>query len=264
MIRTNFCWTIIGALSAVLAAPALAAAADPVPAAAPAPASQLRANMLNAGPVDFSGVWETAKLELVVLPEVAGKMTPEAQARADLFRKLADPVRDDPAKVCLIKGMPWTMLGRARNYPTEIVQYPDRIFMVFELYDQFRQIRLDGTAKPDDFGPSPSGWSTGRWEGQTLVVETTGLPVLNTFGVMQRTEEAKITERWQLGQHPEFGQVLEVDITVEDPEIFVGPARAHQVYKRSAPGVVPGGYNCSSALWDDHIAVRKAELKIEE
>lgn len=263
MIRTNFCWTIIGTLAAALAAPVAAAEAPASPAAA-APASQLRANMPNAGPVDFSGVWETAKLELVVLPEVAGKMTPEAQARADLFRKLADPVRDDPAKVCLIKGMPWTMLGRARNYPTEIIQYPDRIFMVFELYDQFRQVHLDGTPKPDDFGPSPSGWSTARWEGQELVVETTGLPVLNTFGVMQRTEEAKVTERWHLGQHPEFGQVLEVDITVDDPEIFAQPARAHQVFKRSAPGVVPGGYNCSSSLWDDHIDRRKAELKIKE
>lgn len=250
------------ALAAVLAVPGQAAAADPV--AAAASAGKLRANMPDAGPVDFSGVWETAKLELVVLPEVAGKMTPEAQARADLFRKLSDPVRDDPAKVCLIKGMPWTMLGRARNYPTEIIQYPDRIFMVFELYDQFRQIHLDGTAKPDDFGPAPSGWSTARWEGQELVVETTGLPTLNTFGVMQRTEEAKVTERWRLAQHPEFGQVLEVDITVEDPEIFVGPARAHQVFKRSAPGVVPGGYNCSSSLWDDHIDARKAQLKIKD
>lgn len=223
-----------------------------------------RANMPDAGPVDFSGVWETAKLELVVLPEVAGEMTPEARKRADLFRAKADPVIDDPAKVCLIKGMPWTMLGRARNYPAEIVQYPDRIFMVFELYDQFRQIRLDGAAKPDDFGPSPSGWSVGRWEGQTLVVETTGLPVLNLFGVMQRTEEARITERWHLGNHPEYGQVLEVDILVEDPEIFVTPARARQVFKRSRPGIVPGGYNCSSSLWDDHIERRQATLHLDQ
>lgn len=234
------------------------------PPAAPAPMSPLRANLPDAGPVDFSGVWEGARLELVVLPEVAGKMTPEAQARADRFRQLADPVRDDPAKVCLVKGMPWTMLGRARNYPAEIVQYPDRIFMTFELYDQFRQIRLDGAQKPADFGPSPSGWSVGRWEGKTLVIETTGLPMLNLFGVMQRTEEARLTERWQLGQHPDFGEVLEIEITVDDPEIFATPAVARQVLKRSAPGIVPGGYNCSSSLWDDHIERRKAELGIAE
>jgi hypothetical protein len=156
------------------------------------------------------------------------------------------------------------MLGRARNYPTEIIQYPDRIFMVFELYDQFRQIHLDGTPKPADFGPSPSGWSVGHWEGQSLVIETTGMPTLNLFGVMQRTEDAKVTERWQLGQHPDYGEVLNVDITVEDPAIFATPARAHQVFKRSKPGVVPGGYNCSSSLWDDHIEARKAELGIKE
>lgn len=229
-----------------------------------AAASTLRANMPNAGPVDFSGVWETAKLELVVLPEVAGQMTPQANARALQFQKNADPVLDDPAKVCMIKGMPWTMLGRARNYPTEIIQYPDRIFMVFELYDQFRQVRLDGVQKPDDFGPSPSGWSTGRWEGQALVIETTGMGTLNLFGMMQRTEEAKVTEHWQLEQHPDFGQVLVVDMTVEDPEVYATPAKARQIFKRSRPGVVPGGYNCSNSLWDDHIERRKAKLGITE
>lgn len=251
-------------MGAAVALALLASAPLAAQSAVPAAASPLRANLPNAGPIDFSGVWETAKLELVVLPEVAGQMTPEAKARAEQFRQKADPVIDDPAKVCLIKGMPWTMLGRARNYPTEIIQYPDRIFMVFELYDQFRQVRLDGAQKPADFGPAPSGWSVGRWEGQTLVIETTGLPTLNLFGIMQRTEEAKITERWQLEQNAEFGQVLAVDITVEDPEVFAVPARAHQIFKRSKPGVVPGGYNCSLSLWDDHLERRKAAHGITE
>lgn len=213
---------------------------------------------------DFSGIWEMAKLEFVVIPEVSGTLTSEAKAKADLFKSRFDPVIDDPAKVCLIKGMPWTMLTRARNYPVEIYQTPDRIFMTFELYDQFRTIRINGQAKPDAYPPSPSGWSVARWEGNVFVTETTGLPALNEIGPVHRSEEAKITERWSFRDDPQFGRVIDVDMTIEDPSVYATPAIAKQVYRKSDPGVVPGGYNCSSALWDDHIERRKAELKIPE
>lgn len=213
---------------------------------------------------DYSGVWETARLELVVLPEVAGSMTPEAQARADLFRKRFDPAADDTAKVCMIKGMPWTMLSRARNYPVEIVQYPDRIFMTFELYDQFRQIRIGGPQMPEGYGPSPNGWSVAHWDGDDLVIETAGLTALNPLGVIQRGWDARITEHWHLRDDAEFGKVIQVDMTIEDPDVFASPAHARQVLKRSPEGVVPGGYNCSTALWDDRMEERKAELGIIE
>ncbi len=215
------------------------------------------------GHTDFSGVYELAKMELVVLPEVAGQMTDAAKARADLFRSKFSPVDDDPAKVCMIKGMPWTMLSRARNYPVQIYQYPDRFFVQLEIYDQFRVITVNGAPKPDSYPNSPNGWSVARWDGPVLEIVTTGLIDLNEMGIAQRTEDARITERWTIRNDPEFGQVIDIEMAVDDPAIFKTPARARQVWKRSEPGVVPGGYNCSKSLWDTHIEDRMKELGIQ-
>lgn len=211
---------------------------------------------------NFAGVWETAQLELVVLPEVAGTRTPQAQARADLFRQRFDPVVDDTASVCLAKGMPWTMLSRARNYPVEIVQYPDRLFLLFELYDQYRSIRIGSQPMPADYGASPNGWSVAHWDGDALVIETTGLAELNPLGALQRTGDARITERWHLRTDADFGEVLQVDFIIDDPAVYATPATARQIFKRSPEGVVPGGYNCSSALWDAHVNARIEELGV--
>jgi hypothetical protein len=229
------------------------------PSFAKTPAQSAPASAANP---DFSGVWEGAKRELVILPQMSGTLTPKAKAAADLYRAKFDAVIDDPAKVCLARGMPWTMLSRARNYPVEIYQTTDRIFATFELYDQTRVLRINGPTKSQDYPASPNGWSVAHWDGQALVIETTGLGPLNLVGPVQRGENAKISERWTLRDDPEFGRVLDVEMTVDDPDIYVTPARAHQLFKRSPKGVFPGGYNCSAALWDDHIEHRKAELGI--
>jgi hypothetical protein len=269
VIKWNNRWTIYFGVTAGLGL-AMQAQAAPV-----APAAQASARLESVAAVpeapakaavpDFSGVWEMAKLELVLLPEVAGAatLTPEAKAARDQFEQKFDKAIDDPAKVCLIKGMPWTMLTRARNYPVEIYQNADRLFMTFELYDQFRSIRINGEGMPAGYPPSPSGWSVAHWEGQTLVIETTGLTELNMTGTMQRSEDAKVTERWNFRDNAEFGRVIDVEMSVEDPAVFTAPAKARQILKKSPEGVRPGGYNCSSALWDEHIERRKAELGLD-
>ncbi|MGE0115844.1 MAG: hypothetical protein AB7T07_13295 [Steroidobacteraceae bacterium] len=210
---------------------------------------------------DFSGVWETASIELTVLPDFNHpKYTERTKQNINEYQTRFNPVKDDPARVCLLKGMPWTMLIRARNYPAEIFQTDQRIFMFFELYDQYRNIHLDQTAVPDAYPPSANGYSYARWEGDTLVVETGGLIAMNDIGEFHRSEQAHIIERWKLMQNPTYGEVLDVDITVDDPEIYVEPVKGHQVLKRSAPGVVVGGYNCSSTLWDTYVDRRRQEM----
>lgn len=262
-IRNNR-WTMSGLMLAIFASasnPAFAEIAQGVP-AAQAISTQAEASSAVTRP-DFSGVWELAKLEYVVIPEVSGLLTEEAKAQDALYKQRFNQVTDDPAKFCLVKGMPWTMLGRARNYPLEIHKTDSKLFMTFELYDQWRVIHLDGQAMPEGFPPSPNGWSVGHFDGDVLVIETTGLAGLNPVGLYHRSESAKITERWSLKNQDELGQVLEVDIIIDDPEVYAEPAKARQVLKRSPPGVVPGGYNCSSALWDDFVERRKVELKIK-
>lgn len=218
----------------------------------------------SAVPTDFSGVWESVGVDFVLIPEASGQLTPEAQRWADLAEGKTDTDRDDPARFCLAKGMPWTMLIRARTYPVEIVQYPDRLFMTFELYDMFRNIRVGGPAMPEGYPSSPNGWSTARWEGKALVIETTGLPEVSPLGRFQRSEATRITERWTLRDDPKLGQVIDVDMTIEDPAIYAVPAKARQVLKRSAPGTVPGGYNCTLSQWNDYVVTRNKELEIGE
>jgi hypothetical protein len=82
---------------------------------------------------------------------------------------------------------------------------------------------MDGRKLPDknDVDPWYYGYSIGRWEGDTLVVETTGLSDLQWLDVRGSplTSEAKITERFR---RPNFG-TLEIDITIDDPKAYTKP-----------------------------------------
>lgn len=230
------------------------AAADPVPARLPASAPA-PAPVVPVKHPDFSGIWQLAVPERVILPEYNGEFTPAAKANLDHFHKYYNGDDADPAtKVCLSKGMPWSALIRARDYPVEIYQTEDRIIMMYELYDQWRSIRINGAPKPDNYPESLMGYSVGHWEGDTLVIETTGLAPLNPIGPNQRSASAKIVERWQFKQDPELGRLLVVDLVQDDPEVYVRPAVGHNEMKRAAADVVVGGYNCSSSLWDQHVA----------
>lgn len=210
---------------------------------------------------DFNGVWEVAAPEVVIRPEVNHpKHTERTKRNIEEYETRFDSNRDDPAKLCFLKGMPWTMLIGARNYPTEIYQTDQRIIMFFELYDQHRNIRLDRTAVPENYPPSANGYSYARWEGETLVVETGGLLDMNAIGQNHRSGKAHFVERWRLLRHPVYGEVIDIDITFDDPEIYLEPVKAHQILKRAPEGVVVGGYNCSSTLWDEYVERRKQEL----
>lgn len=203
---------------------------------------------------DFSGVWEMARLDYTVLPdENSPKFTPQARARLDYFARHFDPLEEGPPRFCFVKGMPWTMLFRARTYPMEIYQTPQRLFLSFEPYDGKRTIRLDRTDFPTNVPPSADGYSIAHWEGRTLVIETRHLKARNPVSPTQRSEKARVIERWQLLPHPEFGQILDIDVTVDDPETYLEPARGHGAFKRAPAGVEVGGYNCVDSLWDDFV-----------
>ena len=196
-----------------------------------------------------------AGLDYTILPdENSPKFTALAQKRLEFYAQHFDLVKDSPANLCFVKGMPWTMLFRARTYPMEIYQTPDRIFVNFEPYDGKRVIHFDRTQFPENVPPSADGYSIGHWEGKTLVIETRNLTARNPVSPTQRSDKARIIERWRLLPHREFGQILDVDVVVEDPEIFVVPAHGHSAFKRAPAGVEVGGYNCSESLWDDFVA----------
>jgi hypothetical protein len=210
---------------------------------------------------DFSGIWTSPGAEYVRLPEQnSPRFTAEAERNIAHYERHYDQGSEDPAVVCLLKGMPWTILMRPRDYPVEIYQTADRIIMFFELYDTYRNIRLDEKTFPENLPPAPNGYSLAHWEGKELVIETRNMPAINPVSPYPRSEQARVIERWSLRQHPQLGESLHVDVTMHDPLIYTSPGRGEMIFVRAPAGTKVGGYNCPAQLWDDYVTRREKEI----
>lgn len=217
-------------------------------------------NAANARP-NFTGKWQVADPDFIVRPDVhatEADYTPEAWANLQDYRANWDQEVDDPAKFCVRYGMPHTMTTRARDYLVDINQTATRITVLVEYMDNYRLIHLDKSVVPEIVSPSNNGYSIARWEGNTLVIETTALKARNPVGPIQRSAEARITERWTLGKDPQFGKVLNIDMTVDDPEVFRRPFKVRQKYRVAPAGAELNEYGCVDAVWDDYVARKRA------
>jgi len=108
------------------------------------------------------------------------------------------------------------------SQPRKIVQSPAVMVIVYEANAGLRQVFLDGRAAPSgDPQPWWFGYSVGRWDGDTLVVETTALRDEGWLDVNGSpfTDQARVTERFR---RPNFGR-LEIDVTVNDPKSYTRP-----------------------------------------
>jgi hypothetical protein len=200
------------------------------------------------GHPDFEGVWEpahtkggrtgmngTAPLPFPIPTEpgdppvaqffnigagLPGKLPPltawGAQIRA---QRKGNDNKDNPDAHCLPLGL--TQL-HMHPQPRKIFQTPRAIVVMYEANGNTRQILLDGRPLPNN-DPQPwfYGYSVGHWEGDTLVVETTGFRDDEWLDVegSPLTNTGKITERWR---RPKFG-LMQIDITIEDPKAYTKP-----------------------------------------
>jgi hypothetical protein len=123
-----------------------------------------------------------------------------------------------PSAQCLPLGIPLvTMLSEF----SKIVQTPSEIVIMLELDNSYRQIHTDGRTLPVDPSPSWLGYSIGKWEADTLVVDTVGLNDkgwLDFFGHPQ-SEAMHITERYR---RRDFGH-MDIEITMNDPKMYTKP-----------------------------------------
>jgi len=137
---------------------------------------------------------------------------------ADLVKqRTADQVKD-PNVHCMPRGAPriWT-----DDYYKRIIQTPERLIILTERNMQYRQIHTDGRPLPVDPNPTWNGYSTGKWDGDTLVVQTIGFRDelwLDSNG-NPLTEAGKTTERIR---RPNFG-TLEIEITIDDAKAYRAP-----------------------------------------
>jgi len=133
----------------------------------------------------------------------------------------SNSVKYDPQGFCLVPGGPRAM---GTPYPAEIIQDRDRIVIIFEGGGHvWREIHMDGRPLPeiDEVNPTYFGYSVGRWEGDTLVVEAVGFNEKTwiDFGGRMHTEQLKTTEYFT---RP-FKEVLSYRAIIDDPGAYSEP-----------------------------------------
>jgi hypothetical protein len=196
------------------------------------------------GKPDLSGVWEAdrspqneiehllpekqnglgedfpTKYFLDILSDFKPEATPLLPSVAAALTLSRTTVRkDNPGVHCLPRGSP--PMGDTIPEPFKLVQTPDLLVMLIEDGTNFRQIYTDGRKLPDDPTPSWFGYSVGKWEGDTLVVDTIGF---NNRGWLDavghtRSESMHVTERFH---RRDFGH-MDLQITLDDPKTFTKP-----------------------------------------
>ena len=134
--------------------------------------------------------------------------------------------KNDPMVGCLPPGVPRVNLGGSRGmpHPFKVVVTPKLVVLLYETSTNqtFRQVFLDGRPFPTDPQPTWLGYSIGHWDGDTLVVETTGFngrAWVDTGSGHPQTDAARVTERFT---RRDFGH-MEVEITIDDAKAYVKP-----------------------------------------
>jgi len=176
------------------------------------------------------------------------------QARnAELTQKGLPPVTTGMA--CIPEGVPAMMQA---TFPMEILETPGQVTVIQEAYNQVRRIHLDAPAMaPEDAEPRFAGNSTGRWTGDTLVVETVGIKESTRFRNTPHSPKMRITERLRLVND----EILENRVTIEDSEYLTKPWTWTWMYKRW-PGYKIEEYVCEDNRYFEDPSLRYQRLKV--
>jgi hypothetical protein len=204
-------------------------AKTPVPAAAPIPEAPLKQPYLDE--------WRAVQKQ-----------------NQELSRKGLPPPTTGMA--CMPEGMPGMM---GATFPMEILETPGQVTIVQEAFTQVRRVYLDAPAiAPDDAEPRFNGHSTGRWMGTTLVVETVGVKTSSRFRNVPHSIKMRITERLRLVNN----EILENQVTIDDPEYLTKPWTWTWMYKRW-PTYKIEEYVCEDNRYFEDPELRYQRLKVK-
>ena len=188
------------------------------------------------GKPDLSGIWQAQgdarapgglfglgeSLNSRYFRNVLADYKPEEQPLtpfgAALLRQHQQPGAFNPTLNCLPDGVPH---GDLLPEPFKIIHSKGVIVMLYEVETTFRQIFIDGRKHPADMSPTWQGYSIGRWEGDTLVVDTAGFnnrSWLDARGT-GHSEEMRVEERFR---RRDYGHI-DLTITITDPKVFTKP-----------------------------------------
>ena len=130
-------------------------------------------------------------------------------------QNFANRMNLDPEVKCYLPGVPRAMY---MPYPFQIIQSPEYIMMVFEYAGALRTVYMKHSDAPAD---SWMGWSNGKWEGETLVIDTSDFNDLSWFDRSGNwhSDQLKVTERLTAIDKDH----LNYEVTIEDPNVFTRP-----------------------------------------
>jgi hypothetical protein len=179
---------------------------------------------------DFSGVWFLDEYHRNILPKEDPPFQPwaEAKFKERQSEKLhQDPDSGpDPTERCIPPGVPREML---QPFPWEIVQARDRVIMIFEYQSLIRQIFTDGRGHPKDLEPTYMGHSIGRFEGDTLVIDTIGFndkTWLDPMG-LPHSEALHVVEHLHRVDH----DTLVDEYTIDDTKAYTKSWTVQKIFK---------------------------------
>ena|SRR5688572_912580 len=191
------------------------------------------------GKVDLSGIWNPDRRFIYDINDALkpGETLPlQPWALKTTLERLS---KDDPEAHCLPTGVP-----RQAPYPWRIVQTPTHVFFLFEgNIHSYRQIFVDGRKHPADPNPQWYGHSVGRWDGDTLIVDTVGFNdrFWFDFAGHPHTDKLRTTERFR---RPDLN-TLEYEVTIDDPGAYTRPFTLYGRHDRAADGEELMEYICN-------------------
>jgi hypothetical protein len=214
------------------------------------------------GRPDFSGTWQALNTANWDLQDHAARQGPVASLGASfgvpagqgvvvgneipyrpeaLARKKANGenwMTLDPEVKCYLPGVP---RATYQGFPFQIVQTPHRVFMAYEFSNASRIVYMNSNVPaPIEFW---MGWSQGRWDGETLVVDVTGFNADTWFDRAgnYHSEELHVVERYTAIDRDH----LMYEATIEDPKIFTRPwTISMPLYRRIEKTARPLEYLC--------------------
>ncbi len=187
---------------------------------------------------NLNGVWTRTSRVLTMSDEVP-PLTAWGQSKFDQTRpgygsRAVPPgVGNDPMGTCDPLGMPRNLFLEVSIYPMEILETPGRVLQFFEWAHVWREIWTDGRELPENPFPRWMGYSVGRWEGDTFIVDSIGFDErtwLDHFG-HPVSDDMRLEERyWRVD-----AETLELVMTIDAPKAYLTPWVSETKVMRLAP-----------------------------
>lgn len=203
---------------------------------------------------DFTGVWTWNSAPGENPVRVLGAQSadlpysPEMRPRIEEYKDMARLSLENPGSMCVQFGMPQAMLFSG-GYPMEIIQRPEQVTVIFEAYSEVRRIFIEPHPyNEEDEWPSLIGFSTGYWDGDTLIVRTSKLKE-QLSGSFPHSEDAIFEERYSMRYEQDGTAILVNDWKLTDPAFYTEPVSRQREWKPLSENRHLHEYACMEDQW---------------